>query len=101
MDNYGNLEVSELHSPEPDEIWLLVSGQRLGANGPNIRMRVFAFDGKRFRTMWMPAEQWGDFRTHVTQDGFTVDGDYYRSNLHRHEAYSLASDGIYLKQPGE
>jgi hypothetical protein len=101
MDDYSNLEVKELHSPKPDEIWLLVSGQMNGANGPNIRMRVFAYDGRKFRTVWMPANQWGNFTTRITQDGFTVGGDYYRSSRHRHEAYYLAPDGLYLKAPGE
>lgn len=101
MDDYGNLEVKELPSPGADEIWLLVSGQRYGANGPNIRMRVFAYDGRKFRTMWMPANQWGWFTTRVTQGGFTVEGDYYRSNQHRHEAYVLTPDGVYMKQPPE
>jgi hypothetical protein len=101
MDDYGNLEVRELHSPKTGEIWLLVSGQMMGANGPNIRMRVVACDGKKFRNIWMPANQWGWFTNRVTQDGFTVDGDYYRSNRHRHEAYFLAPDGLYLKRPGQ
>jgi hypothetical protein len=101
MNDYVNLEVKELHSPKSDEIWLLVSGQMIGANGPNIRMRVFAYDGRKFRAVWMPANQWGEFTTRVTQDGFTVDGDYYRSSQHRHEAYHLAPDGLYLRRPGE
>jgi hypothetical protein len=101
MDGYLNLEVKELHPPKANEIWLLVSGQMSGANGPNIRMRVVAYDGKKFRTVWMPANQWGEFTTRVTQDGFTVDGDYYQSSQHRHEGYFLAPDGLYLKRPAE
>jgi hypothetical protein len=98
MDGYARLDVKELHSPVPDEIWLLVSGQMTGANGPNIRMRVFAFDGAKFRTIWMPANVWGAFSTRVTPDGFTVDGQLYRSDQQRHDAYILATDGLYLKR---
>jgi len=38
----------------PDETWLLVWGQATGANGPNIKMGVYAYDGKKFRTTWCP-----------------------------------------------
>jgi hypothetical protein len=99
MDGYAGLEVKELYSPVPDEIWLLVSGHLTGANGPKIRMRVFAFDGTKFRTVWMPANVWGSFTTRVTPHGFTVDGEYYRPNLQRHDVYYLAPDGHYVDPP--
>jgi hypothetical protein len=98
MDGYARLDVKELHSPVPDEIWLLVSGQMTGANGPNIRMRVFAYDGAKFRTIWMPANVWGEFATRVTPDGFSVDGQFYQSDRQRHDTYSLATNGLYLKR---
>lgn len=55
MDGYAHTEVKELHSPVEGEIWLLVSGYRIGATGPNCRMRIFTYNGEKFRTTWMPA----------------------------------------------
>jgi hypothetical protein len=95
LDGYANLAVQELHSPVPDEVWLLVWGQMTGANGPNIRMRIYACDGKKFRTVWMPENIWGTFTVRVTDQGFTVDGEYYREAKARHDAYQLAPDGLY------
>jgi hypothetical protein len=95
MDGYGRMEVMELNSPVQGEIWLLVSGYMTGANGPNCRMRVFAYDGKKFRTAWSRANVWGTFTTHVTRNGFEVSGDYYQSNQHRFERYQLTADGLY------
>jgi hypothetical protein len=99
LDGYGDVSVKELHSPVPDEMWLLVWGHMTGANGPNIRMRVYAYGGKKFRTMWMPENSWGGFTVHVTDRGFTVDGGYYREDGVRHDAYFLAPDGLYRAVP--
>ena len=95
MDGYGGIDVKELASPVHGEIWLLFSGYMTGANGPNCRMRVFAYDGKKFRTVWAPANVWGTFNTEIARGGFTVHGDYYRSTLHRDDRYVLAADGLY------
>jgi hypothetical protein len=46
MNGYLNHSVKQLPSPVPGQLWLLVWGQASGANGPNIRMRGYAFDGK-------------------------------------------------------
>jgi len=96
MDGYGRIDVKELPSPVQGEIWLLFSGYGTGSNGPLCRMRVFAYDGKRFRTVWAPANVWGAFTTQVTSHGFVVRGDYYRSAGHRYDRYHLAPDGVYL-----
>ncbi|MFZ0393343.1 MAG: hypothetical protein WCF17_01735 [Terracidiphilus sp.] len=96
MDGYGRIDVKELPSPVQGEIWLLFSGYMTGANGPNCRMRVFAYDGKKFRTVWAPANIWGSFKTQVTRDGFVVRGDYYQSLRQRVDRYQLAADGLYL-----
>ena len=101
MDGYGNLSVKELHSPVPDETWLLVLGYMTGANGPNVRMRVYAYDGAKFRTMWMPENVWGAFTIRVTDHGFTVDGSYYREDKERHDTYFLGPDGLYLRPSGK
>jgi hypothetical protein len=96
MNGYGDIAVQELPSPVKGEIWLLISGYMTGANGPNCRMRAFAYDGTNFRTVWAPANIWGTFTTDLTSDGFVVSGEYYRSSQQRHDRYHLASDTIYL-----
>ncbi len=101
MNGYANVAVKELHSPVPGETWLLVWGQATGANGPNIRMRVYAYDGMKFKTMWMPANVWGTFTVSVTDNGFKVDGPYYREDRQRHDRYLLTSEGLYLKSINE
>ena len=101
MDGYGNVSVKELHSSVSDETWLLVWGYMTGANGPNVRMRVYAYNGKKFRTMWMPANDWGTFTINVTDNGFTVDGPYYRENKERHDTYFLGPDGLNLTSSGK
>ena len=100
MEGYASIDVKELHSPVEGEIWLLVSGYTTGANGPNCRMRVFAYDGKKFRTVWKPANVWGALATRVSDSGFVVRGDYYRSNRHVNDHYALAADGLYLMKSG-
>lgn len=95
MDGYRISEVKELPSPVQGEIWLLFSGRLYGANGPNCRMRIFAYDGKRFRTVWAPANIWGSFKIQLVPKGFVVSGDYYESNQRRHDHYYLGLDGVY------
>jgi len=101
MDGYGNLWVKRLSSPAlPHELWLLVGGQAFGANGPNIRMRGYAYDGEKFATKWMPANVWGTFTVTLTGRGFRVDGPYYQDDKQRHDEYLVAEDGgLYLCRP--
>lgn len=97
MDGYGRVSVKELPSPTHDDAWILVSGYATGANGPNARMRVYLCNSGRFRTMWMPANVWGDFTVRLTDGGFTVEGAYYPEDKKRQrETYVLAPDGVYL-----
>lgn len=95
MDGYGRVTVKELHSPKQGEVWLLLWGYMTGANGPNVRMRVVACDGKQFRDVWMPENSWGAFKVNVTANGFTVEGEYYREGGLRRDAYFIAEDGLY------
>jgi hypothetical protein len=95
MNGYADVSVKVLSPPVAGEIWILLSGQMTGANGPNTRMRAIAFDGKQFRSVWKPANVWGDFTTKLTENGFSVDGSYYRPNRPRHERYTLAPGGVY------
>lgn len=67
MDGYARTTVQEVHpwvsnpvAPGSGETYLLLSGYMTGANGPNNRMRLYAYDGKRFRPIWMPEDVWGN-----------------------------------------
>ncbi len=104
MNGYVGIEVRELPSPAKGQLWLLLSGQVAGANGPNTRMRVYAFDGRHFRIRWAPANVWGDFHTRVTSQGFEVTGTYYyaagptspNAPTMRDDKYAVTPDGVYL-----
>lgn len=98
MDGYGEIVTEELPSPVPGEKWLLVRGRMTGANGPNNGMRVYAYDGGKFRILWTPKNIWGSFKVTVTSNGFTVDGQFYRENRELHETYFVLPDGIYAQQ---
>lgn len=103
MDGFDGIVVKEVHpqvfapgAVPIDTTYLLLSGYMSGANGPHNRMRVYAFDGQRFRIVWMPEDVWGRFDVQVTAGGFTVDGDYYREGRTRHDAYLVSEDGVTL-----
>jgi hypothetical protein len=103
MDGYADVSLVQLHSPIPGEMWVLLRGQMTGANGPNIRLQVCAYDGAKFRSVWTD-DAWGAFAVRVTERGFTVDGPYYTaaSGLDRgirHDVYSLAEDGVRRVSP--
>ena len=94
MDGYAQISVTELHSPAPREAWFLLSGRLTGANGPNTRMCIYAYDGQRFRTVWRPENVWGDFTIVLGDGGFTVKGTYYRGGA-RDERYAITPTGVY------
>jgi hypothetical protein len=97
MNGYAGVSVTELHSPVTGRLLLLLSGYMTGANGPNNRMRIYASDGEKFRSIWMPENVWGTFTVKVIDIGLTVEGDYYRQNRKRRDRYAVAEDGVYLK----
>jgi len=99
MDEHVLHVVEQLHSSDPGKLLLLLSGQVTTANGPNTGMRIYSFDGTKFRTMWMPENIWGGFTIAVTPSGFTVKGNYYREDRARNDAYFVSSDGIYQVPP--
>jgi|SRR5271166_1364304 len=99
MDSYGNLWIKRLTPELPHELWLLVGGQGFGSNGPNIRMRIYSFDGERFAPRWMPANVWGTFTVRLTRNGFRVDGPYYQDERERHDHYLVTPGGLYLCRP--
>jgi len=103
MEGYASIVADEIHppvSPGADSTtgakYFLLSGYMTGANGPNNRMRLYAFDGRKFRSVWMPENVWGHFTVQPTRVGFVIDGDYYRASGKRHDEYVLSDDGVYL-----
>lgn len=97
MDGYSGLSILKLHPRAAEQDWFVVSGYMTGANGPNERMRAYAYRDGKFKTIWMPANAWGEFRLRATELGFILDGEYYKSSQKRHEVYVLAEDGLYLR----
>jgi hypothetical protein len=93
MNGYAGLELTELHPPVAGKLFLLLSGEAMGANGPNTRMRIYRYDGEKFRPIWMPENIWGDFHVSVTVDGFNVEGEYYRLDKKRRDGYVLYENG--------
>jgi hypothetical protein len=66
------LFVRELHAPLPNEAWLLAWGAVTGSSGPGAYIvRVYAFDGAKFRTIWRPDLLPG-VTASVTLDGFNI-----------------------------
>ena len=101
LTNYSDVSTRELRAygatlTSTKAAWFLMWGQMIGANGPNICMRAYAYNGRRFRPVWMPENEWGSWEITVTATGFVVDGDYYRSEKHRHDEYVLDDDGVTL-----
>jgi hypothetical protein len=105
MDGYAGITVQEVHpwasnpvAPVTRETYLLLSGYLTGANGPNNRMRLYAYDGKSFRPIWMPENVWGNFKIETTKTGFVIQGDYYRESRKRRDEYTLLNDGVMLSR---
>jgi hypothetical protein len=99
MDGYQTISVKQLHPPTASESWILMLGYMSGANGPNSRMRIYARNSGKFRTMWMPANEWRNVTVRLTDFGFSVEGAYYREIKNKRETYNLGSDGVYVVRP--
>jgi len=103
MNGFGRLVVKALRPRVADPAdsrtpatCLLLSGYMTGANGPLNRMRLYVYDGRQFHPVWMPEDVWGEFTVKATANGFTVEGDYYRENRRRRDAYAVAETGVQL-----
>jgi hypothetical protein len=86
-----NMFKHELRSPLPGEIWLMAWGQAQGGNGKIVRFRVYAFDGRTFRTMWSPEEML-NATVSFSDMGFAI--DHYRRPNDVHDEYLLTSNGV-------
>jgi hypothetical protein len=58
-------------------------------------MRLYAYEGQKFRTVWAPEDVWGDFTISRRDAGFTVMGTYYRGGS-RDDQYAISADRVYL-----
>jgi hypothetical protein len=99
LDGYG-LFTHELVSPAPGEVWLLAWGGLSGFNGNKTRLRIFAFDGNKFRTVWSPADAL-NVTVGFNSNGFSVnrldEEPYYKTKkcpCHLREDYVLMQDGV-------
>jgi hypothetical protein len=103
MDGYRLLSARQVRpmvtnpaAPPVGKTYLLLSGNFTGANGPNNRIRLYAYDGKKFEAIWMPENVWGTFSIQATNSGFVIDGDYYRGGP-RNDEYTLSEDTVTLR----
>ena len=99
--------IRELSSPRRGEWWFLLYGFT-GSNGPHRRrIRVIAFDGSQFRTVWAPDDQYDDgtFESEVSVTGrgnvisaerLDVGRYYGRAGAPYHfvDEYLVSSDGV-------
>jgi hypothetical protein len=106
MDGFDELVVKQVRplvfppaTPPIQTTYVLLSGYLTGANGPRNRMRLYAYDGKNFRPVWMPADIWGRFDVRVTPGGFTVEGEDYRPSRKRRDDYVLSDGVVTLSRP--
>src|SRR5665213_573865 len=93
LDGYG-LFTHELESPITGESWLFVWGPQFGFNGTKVRMRVLAFDGAAFRTIWAPDDMYSA-TVRFTSSGFSIDHlDMQRVHETRNPPYRLRDEYI-------
>jgi hypothetical protein len=98
FDGYG-LFTHELKSPLQGETWLLAWGGLSGFNGNKTRLRIYAFDGNQFRTVWSPPDAL-NVSVEFTGDGFSIirldEERYYKTHAcpcSLQEDYALMNDG--------
>lgn len=94
-DLYGyGLFTHELVSPIPGELWLLAWGPLSGYNENRTRLRVYAFDGNKFRTVWSPPDAL-NVTVNFTSSGFSVNHlDEYRYRTVLQPPYYVRDDYI-------
>ena len=67
LDNH-DVVTEALRSPVPGEAWLICHGGTYGYNGTLVRVRIYAFDGTGFRTVFAPE----DFKSTSFPDSFEL-----------------------------
>jgi len=71
FNGYG-MFVEEVQSPVANEVWMIAWGPLFGFNGTRDRLRIYAYNGDGFRTVWEPQDSL-NASVHVTANGFSVD----------------------------
>lgn len=89
-----SLQLRELPSPQRAEAWCLAWGKSHTFNGSKVRVRVYAFDGEHFRTVWSPEDVY-DAEVQVTARGFSIEHLVVDATPRYtvHDDYSLTVDG--------
>ncbi len=97
MNGYASPSITQLRPGQPGRISLLLWGDAIGANGLNMRMRLYKFDGNKFKTIWKPENVWGNFDVEAVDNNcFTVTGDYYREDRKRDDRYCVDDEYVAL-----
>ena len=94
-DNFAgyNMFKTELRSPLPGEFWLIAWGQAQTFNGKKVRVRVYAFDGQDFRTVWSPEDLF-NATLRIAEPGFVIDEEMPFAPYERHAEYRVTVNGI-------
>jgi len=83
---------NDLPSPLAHESWFLAWGPNQSANGYVVRVRVYAFDGMTFRTVWQ-RDGLLNAKLRKTTSGFIIDHVPRESSHEVHDEYVLTPDG--------
>lgn len=89
------LRTAALPSPHPGELWLLASRRSITGNGRIVQVRVIAFDGTAFRTIWAP-DAVLDPTIAITERGLQIGYVVRRPPFTIEQEYTLAPDGVRL-----
>ena len=99
FDGYA-VTTKPIQSPIPGQLYYLVYGPKYGFNGTLVRIRVFAFDGLRWRVLWAPGdtlnaevEAIGDkiLVTHLDTHQYY---ELRKPPFNRHETYRITPEGV-------
>ena len=92
--------------PAVGEFWFMASAGVNDQAPPMVAIRLFAFDGEKFRTVWVSKNVMAagpDSAVQLTSSGFTVNklfdptgGAPHSPTVVIHEQYTLAADGPHL-----
>jgi hypothetical protein len=91
FDGYNMFKL-ELASPIAGEFWLLAWGQAQTFNGSRVRLRLYAFDGRGFRTVWEPDDLFSA-TVRATGQGFAIDHEVREPPFTVHDEYRLTFNG--------
>lgn len=105
-DSLGHLCFQPLSpSPNPDEFWFFALARASAQSPPTVAIRLYAFDGDRFRTVWSREDilsEGPDKVVEVTDSGFTITRLFdptgraaHSPSVVIHEQYTVSRDGVY------